>query len=70
MNKMRKGYIIIILFSLSEAIFGTIKYRILSNHIAGEASVNRILFQTCLTFIVFVVPGVLLVRWYYRGKGE
>ena len=70
MKEMRKGYFIVILFALITAILGAIKYRYFEHSRAGEGLSNGLIFQVVLSFIVFVIPGLLLVRWYYQMKGK
>lgn len=67
---MKAGYIYIILFSLFIAIAQSLKYRIFTKRDLSEEPINNLLLQAVVLFLLILIPGVLLVRWYYKQKGK
>lgn len=62
-NMIKKGYVYIIAFSLFVAISQIFKYRFYSNEPINKIGLK---FLTLLT--TFLIPGLFLVRWYYKKK--
>jgi hypothetical protein len=67
---MRKGYVFILIFSLFVAISQTLKYRIYIKHDWDAASQTKIVVQMMILFLITFIPGLLLVRWYYKLKDK
>ncbi len=65
---MKKGYIIIIIFSLCISILESFKYRFFIKKDLSEATLNNLFIQAGMMFLILLVPGLLLVRWYYKLK--
>jgi len=68
--KMRKGYVLILIFSLFSAIGRTLMYRIYIKRDYADVSFNDILLRVVIAFLIFLIPGLLLVRLYYRLKDK
>lgn len=62
-NMIKKGYVYIIAFSLFVAISQTFKYRFYSNE-----PINKIELKFLTLLLTFLIPGLFLVRWYYKKK--
>lgn len=60
---IKKGYVYIIAFSLFVAISQTFKYRFYSNE-----PINKIELKFLTLLLTFLIPGLFLVRWYYKKK--
>ena len=67
---IKKGYIFIVLFALFISIVGTLKYRLYIKRDFDLVSLNDIIFRIVTGFMIYLVPGLLLVRWYYRMKDK
>ncbi len=67
---IKKGYAYIILFSLFVSISGTLKYRAYIKQDPSEVPFANIVLQATILFLVFVIPGLFLVRWYYKMKDK
>lgn len=65
---MRKGYLFVVLFALFIAVSRSFYYRIFIKRDLGEATVNNLIIQGTVLFFVFLIPGLLAVRWYYKQK--
>lgn len=65
---IKKGYVFIVIFALFIAVSRTFMYRYFMKRDFSEMSLYRILLQGLILFLIFLVPGLLLVRWYYRMK--
>lgn len=65
---MKKGYVFVVLFALCIAILSAFKYRIILKKDTSEITGSIIIVQILVLFISFLVPGLLLVRWYYKHK--
>lgn len=65
---IKKGYVFILLFSLSIAILQSLKYRLFIKRGLSEATTLNLVLQIVVLFIVLFVPGYFLVRWYYKKK--
>lgn len=65
---IKKGYFFIFFFALFIAVSQTFKYRYFIKKDLSEMNIDRILFQGLLLFFMFLIPGLLLVRWYYKMK--
>lgn len=64
---IKKGYIIVVLFSLFVAIGGTIKYR-MYKHDLNETHWKILVIQIIIGFLFYLIPSLFLVRWYYKMK--
>ena len=67
---IRKGYVFIVFFSLFVGLSQSLKYRIFTKRDLSEATLNNLILQIVLLFLVFLIPGLLLVRWYYKMKDK
>jgi len=67
---MRRGYVYVILFSLFIAVSQSFKYRLFTKHDLGVTPVSKLIIQIGISFFVFLIPGLLLARWYYRKKDK
>jgi hypothetical protein len=67
---MRKGYLYIIAFALFLSITQTLKYRIYIKKDYHEVSLEHLLLQGAVLFVIFFLPGLFLVRWYYKQKDK
>ena len=65
---MRKGYVLVKLFSLFIAVTQSLKYRFFTKRDLGEETINNLVIQIVVLFLLFLIPGVLAVRWYYKQK--
>lgn len=66
--KMKRGYIYVLLFSIFIAIAQAIKNSSFQE-IDGVWRVSRNTYiKAAILFVIFFVPGVFLVRWYYSIK--
>lgn len=64
-NMIKKGYVYIIAFSLFVAIGQTLKSRFYSNE-----PINKIELKFLTLLLTFLIPGLFLVRYYYKKKGN
>lgn len=67
---MRKGYILVVLFSLSVAILQSLKYRIFMRRDLSEATLTNLVLQVITLLLLLLIPGLLAVRWYYKKKNK
>ncbi len=63
---MRKGYWFLLCVSIFSAVAQALKVDYIKK---GEIDFTKILLLKVVTlFIIFFVPGIFLVRWYYKMK--
>jgi hypothetical protein len=67
---LKKGYIYIILFSLFTAISKSLYYRIYINQDLTETTLTKLILQAVILFLIVLIPGLLVVRWYYKMKNK
>ena len=67
---IKKGYVFIVLFALFVSIIGTLKYRLYIKQDFDVVSLNDIIFRIIFGFLIYLLPGLLLVRWYYIIKNK
>lgn len=66
---MKKGYVFIILFTLFIAISRKFMYRyFIKRDFSEKMYLYKIIAQGLHFFFIFFIPGLLLVRWYYKIK--
>ncbi len=65
---MKKGYLLITLFAAFVAIAGTLKFRLYVKRDFDTSPLDDILFRIVISFLIYLIPGLLLVRWYYKMK--
>jgi hypothetical protein len=65
---MKKGYVFVIFFALCIAILSTLKYRIILEKNSSQITGSIITIQIVVLFMSFLIPGLFLVRWYYKHK--
>jgi len=67
---MRRGYVLIILFSLLIAVLQSLKYRLFTRRDSGGEILDNLIIQTVILFLLLTGAGVLAVRWYYKLKDK
>jgi hypothetical protein len=67
---LKKGYIFIVAFALFIAITRTFMYRYFIKRDFIEINLYKIPLQGLILFLIFLIPGLLLVRWYYRIRDK
>ena len=67
---MKKGYVFVVLFALFIAVSRTWFYRAYIAKDLREVPLTKLILQGTILFSLFAIPGVLLVRWYYKQKGK
>lgn len=67
---IKKGYIFVILFALFIAVSRTFIYWYLIKKDFSETNLCRILLQALILFLIFLIPGLLPVLWYYKIKDK
>jgi hypothetical protein len=67
---IKTGYVFIVLFALFVAVAGTLKFRLFIKRDFDEVSLGYIIFHIAIGFLIYVIPGILLVRWYYKMKNK
>lgn len=65
---IRKGYVQVLLFVLFLAIVSAYKYQYFTYRRHLPQFYERLVAHATLMFVPFIVPGWLLVRWYYKLK--
>ncbi len=65
---MKKGYILVMLFSLIISLLESFKYRFYIKRDLSEATLINLIIQASMMFLILLIPGLLLVRWYYKLK--
>jgi hypothetical protein len=67
---LKKGYIFIVAFALFIAITRTFMYSYFIKKDFSEMNLYKISLQGLILFLIFLIPGLLLVRWYYRMRDK
>lgn len=67
---MKKGYIIVIVFAFLIAILQSLKFRIFVKKDISEATLDNLILQVLFLFLILSIPGLLIVRWYYKLKAK
>ena len=67
---MRKGYLFVVFFALFIAFSRSLYYRIFIKRDLGEATVNNLIIQGTILFLVLLIPGLFAARWYYKQKNK
>lgn len=67
---MRRGYAFVILFALFIAVSQPLKNRYFVRKDIVDPTVTKLLLQMGILFVLFIVPGLLLARWYYKMKDK
>lgn len=65
---MKKGYLFVLSFALFIAFSRTYYCRAFVVKDLDEVSVNNFIIQAVILFALFALPGLILVRWYYKQK--
>ncbi len=65
---MKKGYLFVVLFSLSIGVMQSLKYQLFTKRDLGEATLNNLIIQVVVLFLLVIIPGLLVARWYYKLK--
>ena len=64
---MKKGYVYMLFFVLFISIFGPIKYRLYKRDLY-LVPLNHIILEMAIAFLIYIIPGILIVRWCYKMK--
>lgn len=67
---MKKGYLYILFFSIFIAISQAIKYRAYIRKDFSKETLLPFCLQIAFVFFVIYIPGLFLVRWYYKMKDK
>lgn len=67
---MKKGYFFVVSFALFIAVSQTWFHRAFTTRDLDEAPLNKLIIQVVILFLLFVIPGILLARWYYKLKSK
>jgi hypothetical protein len=67
-HMIKKGYFFIVFFSLFISISQSLKYRLFIKRDLNEATLNNLIAKMVILFLGFLIPGILLVHWYYKMK--
>jgi hypothetical protein len=67
---MKKGYVFVVLFATFIAVSQTWFYRAYTAKDLNEAPLTKLIVQAAILFTLFVIPGIILARWYYKQKGK
>lgn len=67
---MKNGYAFIVFFALFIAVSRTWFDRAYVAKDLSEAPLIKLIMQGAILFTLFVIPGILLVRWYYKQKSK
>lgn len=67
---MRKGYLFVVFFAVFIAVSRSLYYRIYIKRDLDEATVNNLVIQGTVLFLVFLIPGLLAALWYYKQKNK
>ncbi len=65
---IKKGYLFVTFFALFLAFSRTLKYQFFARGNLNEPTCTSIIFQLVILFIVFLIPGLMIARWYYKNK--
>lgn len=65
---IKKIYIFVVFFSLCVSILQSFKYRVFIKRDLSEGILNNLILQIVILFLALLIPGLLLVRWYYKIK--
>jgi hypothetical protein len=63
---MKKGYWFIILFSLFVSLIQVFKTDVFLSDSIDNQTYNRIFIRATMLFLTLFIPGVFVVRWYYK----
>ena len=69
-NMIKKGYVFIVLFALFLSILGPLKYKLYIKRDFDVVSLNDLILQIIIAFFAYLIPGLLMVRWYYKMKNK
>lgn len=67
---IRKGYLFVVFFSLLNSVLYSFYYRIFIRQDLGKEATHKLILQISISFILLLIPGLLLVRWYYKMKNR
>jgi uncharacterized membrane protein len=67
---MRKGYAFVIFFALFIGVSRTWFHRTYTTKNIDETPLEIFLLQVVILFLIFLIPGLLLARWYYKMKDK
>ncbi len=65
---IKKGYVFVTAFALFIAFSQTFKYWFYDKRKLYQLSQNAIVLKLVIIFLVFFIPLLFLVRWYYKNK--
>lgn len=64
----KKGYIFVTAFALFIAFSQTLKDRFFGSRNLTEPTQGSVILQVVIMFIVLLMPGLFIARWYYKNK--
>ena len=67
---MRKGYVIVILFSIIIPSLQALKYRMFIKKDFGAATMKNFVIHAVALSSIYLICGLLLVRYYYKMKDK
>lgn len=67
---MRKGYWFVLAFSLFIAVAQVIKNEVFVLKKGNFEITKLVVLKFSILFLVFFIPGLLLVKWYYKMKNN
>lgn len=67
---MRKGYVYVVLGSLILSVGRAIRHRVYIKKDFGYDTLDQLFLHAGIVFLIFVLPSLLLVRWYYKNKDD
>ena len=66
----KKGYVFVVIFSLFIAIFYPLYYRFYLTTDLSKETFSKLIFHGLLMLFTALIPGLLMVRWYYKMKNK
>lgn len=67
---IKKGYVLIIFFALFTAVSRTFRFRYYTSTDLSEMNALRVILHGLILFLIVLIPGLLLVHWYYKIKDK
>jgi hypothetical protein len=67
---IKKGYVFVVVFSLFVAIFYPLYYRLYIATDLSKETFGKLILHGLLMLLTALIPGLILVRWYYKMKNK
>jgi hypothetical protein len=61
----RRAYFYVTFCALLFSVLGALKY---GYFLSNNPSAFKVILQSAIGFIGFLIPGLLIARWYYKVK--